>query len=110
MDTALIWAEIDLDAISSNIRALRSMTAEGTRFMAVVKADAYGHGALAVARQALAAGADWLAVARLEEGIALRQAGIQAPILVFGYTPPALAADLLAHDLTATVYDFDTAR
>jgi alanine racemase len=110
VDTALIWAEIDLDAISSNIRALRSMTAEGTRFMAVVKADAYGHGALAVARQALAAGADWLAVARLEEGIALRQAGIQAPILVFGYTPPALAADLLAHDLTATVYDFDTAR
>lgn len=110
VDAALIWAEIDLDAISSNIRALRSMTAEGTRFMAVVKADAYGHGAVAVARQALAAGADRLAVARLDEGIALRRAGIQAPVLVFGYTPPASAADLLANDLTATVYDFDTAQ
>jgi len=110
LDAALIWAEIDLEAIAANIRALKALTAEGTRFMAVVKADAYGHGAVAVARQALAAGADWLAVARVEEGIALRQAGIQAPILVFGYTPPASAADLLAHDLAATVYDYDTAQ
>lgn len=110
MDAALIWAEIDLDAIAANIRALKSLTAEGTRFMAVVKADAYGHGAVAVARQALAAGADWLAVARVDEGVALRRAGIGAPILVFGYTPPASAADLLAHDLAATVYDFDTAQ
>jgi alanine racemase len=110
LDAALIWAEIDLDAIATNIRILRSLTAEGTRFMAVVKADAYGHGAVAVARQALAAGADWLAVARVHEGVALRRAGIQAPILVFGYTPPASATDLLAHDLAATVYDFDTAQ
>ena len=110
LDAALIWAEIDLEAIATNIRTLRSLTAEGTRFMAVVKADAYGHGAVAVARQALAAGADWLAVARVHEGVALRRAGIGAPILVFGYTPPASAADLLAHDLAATVYDFDTAR
>ncbi len=110
MDAAIIWAEIDLDAISRNIRTLRSLTAEGTRFMAVVKANAYGHGAVAVARQALASGADWLAVARLDEGIALRRAGIEAPILVFGYTAPTSAPDLLAHDLAATVYDFDTAQ
>ncbi len=110
MDSALIWAEIDLDAIYRNVRALRALTTEGTRFMAVVKANAYGHGAEAVARTALAAGADWLAVARIEEGIALRRSGIQAPILVFGHTPPSVAGDLLANDLTATVYDFDTAR
>ena len=110
MEAALIWAEIDLGAIAHNVRTLRRQTGADTRFMAVVKANAYGHGAVAVARQALSAGADWLGVARVEEGIALRQAGIEAPILVFGYTPPPAAEALLRHDLTATVYSFETAR
>ena len=110
MEAALMWAEIDLGAIAHNVCALRQQTRANTRFMAVVKANAYGHGAVAVARQALSAGADWLGVARVEEGIALRQAGIEAPILVFGYTPPPAAAALLRHDLTATVYSFETAR
>ena len=109
METPLIWAEVDLDAIAHNISALRRLTAPPTRFMAVVKANAYGHGAVAVAWQALAVGADWLGVARLEEGVQLRQAGIRAPILVFGYTPPEAAGTLLANDLTATVYSFETA-
>ena len=109
MEAALIWAEIDLDAIAHNVRTLRQQTASGTRFMAVVKADAYGHGALAVARQALAAGADWLGVARVAEAVALRRAGIAAPILVFGYTPPEATATLMTHDLVATVWDYQTA-
>lgn len=109
MEAALIWAEIDLAAVAHNVRVLRDQTAAGTGFMAVVKADAYGHGAAAVARRALAAGADWLGVARLGEALALREAGIDAPILVFGHTPPSETPTLLAHDLAATVWDYPTA-
>ncbi|MBI9085846.1 MAG: alanine racemase [Desulfobacterales bacterium] len=104
MNTPLGWAEIDLTAIAHNIGELRRCIGDGPRFMAVVKADAYGHGAERVARQALSAGAQWLGVARIDEGIALRRAGLDAPILIFGYTPPARAIDLLANDLTATVF------
>jgi alanine racemase len=71
--------------------------------MAVVKADAYGHGAVAVARAALEAGAAWLGVALLEEGIALRRAGIACPVLVLGWTPPERAADVVAADLDQAV-------
>ena len=88
---ALIRAEVDLAAIAHNVRALAGCVSPGTRFMAVVKADAYGHGAAAVARVALDHGASWLGVARLHEAIALRRAGIEVPILVFGGTPPAEA-------------------
>ena len=109
MEAPLTWAEVDLDAIAHNISALRGLTKPTTHFMAVVKANAYGHGAVAVAWQALAAGADWLGVARVHEGVELRQAGIRAPILIFGYTPPREAPALLTHDLTATVYSFETA-
>ncbi len=71
--------------------------------MAVVKANAYGHGALEVARTALAHGADWLAVARLDEGVVLREAGITAPILVMNYTPSDVVQNGLNHALTLTV-------
>lgn len=85
--------EIDLDAICSNYRALRA-AAGGSPALAVVKADAYGHGAVPVARALRAAGADMFAVALIEEGIELREAGIEAPILMLGATdgPGALAA------------------
>lgn len=106
----LIWAEVDLGAIAHNVGELRRATRPQAKFMAVVKANAYGHGAVPVARTALAAGADWLAVARLDEAIDLRQAGITAPILVLGYTPPTRAGDLIAHGIRACVYDFETAR
>ncbi len=104
----LIWAEVDLSAIGHNVAALKK--AAGTaRFMAVVKANAYGHGALPVAGRALQSGADWLGVARLDEALALRGAGIDAPILVFGHTPPERADELLETDVRPTVFDPETA-
>ncbi|MGD8369704.1 MAG: alanine racemase [Desulfobacterales bacterium] len=105
----LIWAEVDLAAIGHNVSALKK--AAGTaRFMAVVKANAYGHGALPVAERALQSGADWLGVARLDEALALREAGIDAPILVFGHTPPERADELIENGVRPTVFDPDTAR
>jgi len=104
----LTWAEIDLSAIRYNVRAIKKQLG-GAGVMAVVKANAYGHGALPVAKAALAAGADWLAVNRVAEGIALRQAGISARILVLGYCLPALAADVVRHGLTPAVTTPETA-
>lgn len=102
------WAEIDLSAIQHNVRRLRALT--GVRLMAVVKANAYGHGAVEVSRAAARAGADWLGVARVEEGLALRAAGLTLPILIMAYTPPALAAEAIRHDLTLTVFDAESAQ
>jgi alanine racemase len=78
--------------------------------MAVLKADAYGHGAIKVARTALNNGASSCAVASLNEAVRLRDSGIEAPILVLGYTPAWLARDALAHDISLTLYDADLAR
>lgn len=80
------WVEIDCGAIAHNIRQLRTLLKPQTELMAVVKADAYGHGAIAVAKAALKAGATWLGVATIPEGIELRRAGLTAPILVLGAT------------------------
>ena len=105
-----MWAEIDLSAIAANTRALKRLLAPGCRLMAVVKADGYGHGAIETAKTALQNGAEHLAVARLAEGMALRKAGIEAPILIFGYTPSENVPQLTAHDLTPTVYSLASAR
>src|SRR3989304_1692106 len=86
-ERALTWVEVDLAAIEHNVRALRSHLGDGVRIAAVVKANAYGHGAPAVARAALAAGASYLAVVSVDEGIGLRQAGLDAPIVIIGYSP-----------------------
>lgn len=94
-------AEIDLEAIRHNVQALKPPTAE---LMAVVKADGYGHGAVPVARAALEAGATWLGVALVEEGLGLREAGIDAPILVLSEAPSGSEADALAAGLTPTCY------
>ncbi|CDQ37969.1 Alanine racemase [Virgibacillus salexigens] len=80
------WAEVSLDALHHNVIAFRRHIGNQTKLMAVVKADGYGHGALEVANEAMAAGADYLAVALLDEAIQLREAGIDFPILVLGYT------------------------
>lgn len=80
------WVEIDLSAIKHNIKALKSLLAPQTALMAVVKADAYGHGAVTVARTVMEAGANWLGVATVPEGIELRSSGIKAPILILGAT------------------------
>lgn len=93
--------EVDLGAVRHNIRAL---TPPGSQVMAIVKSDAYGHGAVPVARAALGAGATGLGVALVEEGIALRDAGIDAPILVLSEFPRGSEKDALASGLTPTVY------
>src|SRR4051812_40050237 len=82
------WAEIDLDALAQNVRLLVAR-ATPARLWAVVKANAYGHGAAACGRAALEAGAAGLAVVCVDEAEELRQAGIDAPLLVVGYTPPS---------------------
>ncbi len=106
----LVWAEVDLDAIAHNVRQLRRAVKPAARLMVAVKANAYGHGAVEVARTALAHGADWLGVARFQEAVDLREAGIAAPILIFGYTPARHTRELIRLHLTQTVYSLDTAR
>jgi alanine racemase len=106
----LIWAEIDLNAIAANVRELRRLTDPRAKLMAVVKADGYGHGALEVARAALGAGAEWLGVARLHEAARLRRAGLTAPLLVLGYTPPEDAERLIEFDLRQSVYSREAAE
>jgi alanine racemase len=110
VDIPLTWAEIDLNAYAHNIRELRRITDTKALMMAVVKADGYGHGAFEVAGTALQSGADWLGVARLHEAVELRKAGFEAPILIFGYSPPESAQFLIQHDLAQSVYSRPTAE
>lgn len=100
------WVEIHLAALSNNIAQICKLLGAKTQFMAVVKADAYGHGAVSVAQTALKAGASWLGVATVPEGIELREAGIKAPILVLGatYTPEQVEA-IARWNLEATLCD-----
>lgn len=104
------WAEIDLSSLEHNYRTLRALLPTGCRFLGVVKADAYGHGAVPVARRLEELGTDYLAVACLDEATRLRQAGIRAPILILGVTPASRAGDLAALDLTQAVGDSDYGR
>ena len=97
---------VDLDAVRSNVDALVAF-ARPAQVCAVVKADGYGHGAVPVARAALQAGATWLAVALVEEGLELRDAGIDAPILVLSEPPADAMADAFAAGLTPTLYTED---
>ena len=96
---------IDLAILRENVRLLLQKLPDNTKLMAVVKADAYGHGIVPVARNVLCAGAAWLAVARTDEGVLLRQAGISAPILVLGAASGLEIAEGVRHDLTLTVTD-----
>lgn len=96
-------AVVDLDVVAGNVRAIGRRLARGARLMAVVKGDGYGHGAVAVARSALAAGASALGVATVGEGAALRSAGIGAPILLLSAIDPAEAGAAVAHRLDLTV-------
>jgi alanine racemase len=95
------WVQVDLDAVRHNVRVLTPPTAA---LMAVVKANGYGHGDVEVARAAVEAGAAWLGVALAEEGLRLREADIEAPILVLSELPPGAEAGALAADLTPTLY------
>jgi alanine racemase len=99
----LAWATVDLDAVGHNVRTLRELVEPAT-VCAVVKADGYGHGAVPVARAALDAGAKWLGVAVVEEGAELREAGVDAPILLLSEVPAAAADEVVARHLTPVVY------
>lgn len=105
-----VWAEIDLSALSHNISEIRRVIPPEAGIMAVVKANAYGHGAVEVARTVLSEGSARLAVARTSEGLELRREGIEAPILVLGYTPPVQIRDTAVNNLEQTVYGSDYAR
>ncbi|MEP7290591.1 MAG: alanine racemase [Chloroflexota bacterium] len=104
------WVEIDLDALANNVRGLKALVGENVTLMAVVKANAYGHGAVPVARTALINGAGYLAVASIGEALELRSAGIEAPILVMSYTPAQVIRQAVSENITVTVYDFELAR
>lgn len=104
------WAEISLDNLNHNYHALREKLPGGTRFLGVVKADAYGHGAVPVSRYLVELGAEYLAVSNIEEAIQLRRGGIRGPILILGYTPPELADSLVAYGLRQEVHSLEYAR
>lgn len=103
------WAEINLSALRHNISVIKSRVTNGAKFCAVVKADAYGHGAVAVAREAVAQGADYLAVAVLSEAVKLREAGFTTPILILGPTQPQEADIVVRYRITQAVFTVEQA-
>ena len=103
------WADINLDALSQNYSAIKAHIPAGSRFMGVMKADAYGHGAVPVSHALVELGADYLAVSNLEEAVQLRRGGIRAPILILGYTPAMYAENMIYLDLTQEVHSLDYA-
>lgn len=111
MDTSRFrtWAEIDTEALLYNFDTIKELLPEGTKVAAVIKANAYGHGAVRVAK-ALEQKADFFAVAMAEEGYELRNAGISLPILVLGHAPEGQFAAMIRRDITATVCDLDEAK
>jgi alanine racemase len=104
------WLEVDLEAIAHNVRRIVELVGPEVKVLAVLKADAYGHGAVRVARTVLNNGAYYLGVASINEGALLRRAGITAPVLVLGYTPAWQARELVLNGLSATVFNLDVAR
>jgi alanine racemase len=108
--TPVTFIEVDLDAIAHNVRVIKDHIGPSTALMAVIKANAYGHGAFEVARTALRHGASWLVAAQASEGFQLRRAGITASILVSGYTPPTEVDSAIKHDLTLTVTELEVAE
>ena len=104
-----VHAEIDLDALRHNLTAIRQHINPASKLCVVVKANAYGHGAVEVSKVAVECGADFLAVATVEEGLELRRAGFSLPILILGLIPYGAVDAVVANDLTQTVADFDLA-
>jgi alanine racemase len=100
-----VWAEINLAHLVHNLQAVRRIVPDRTRLMGIVKADAYGHGLAESAKRISASGADALGVAICEEGIALREAGIAAPVLIMGFTPAPLLNEVVWRELTQTVFN-----
>ena len=105
-----VYAEIDLNAIRHNLTKIRRHINPNSKFCVVVKANAYGHGAIEVSKVAVECGADFLAVATVDEGIELRRAGFTLPILILGLIPKDAVDAVVANDLTQAVADFDFAE
>lgn len=108
-ETRRSWAEIDLDALAHNYHQLRAR-APHSRFVGLVKANAYGHGALPIAKELEALGADYLAVACIAEAEELREGGVTMPIIILGYTAPDETETLIRLNITQTVYDLELAK
>ncbi len=102
------YAQISLDAIEHNIAQVRAKVGEDVKILAVIKADGYGHGSIPVAKR-LMSKVQYFAVATIEEAIELRQAGIDLPILILGYTSPRQYDEVVRYDVTQTIYSYDTA-
>ena len=104
-----VWAEVDLDKLAHNMREIRRLS-KSENIIAVVKADAYGHGAVDIAPVLLQNGANRLAVAIQSEAVELRRSGIVCPIMILGFTPPNLIDNILKYDIEQTVYSYEFAR
>lgn len=109
-DEERVLAIVDLDAIASNIKNIRAKVDKNSGIIGIIKADAYGHGSVETAKVLLDNGADWLAVAVVDEGLNLRKNGITAPILLLGYTPELRLNDVINNGFIQTVYSYDTAK
>ena len=97
------WAQINLDALDHNLRQIRGAMNPQAQLMCVVKADGYGHGAVELARESDAKGAEWFAVSNLEEAQELREAGVEKPILILGFTPDSDAEELARGNISQAV-------
>ena len=104
------WAEVDFDKLAHNYHALRGLAPAGTKYFGLVKADAYGHGAVPVAKKLEELGADYLGVACLDEAIEVREAGVKTPILILGCTSSIYAAELVKYNITQACYDLEYAK
>lgn len=104
------WAEVDFEKLAHNYHALRGLAPEGTKYLGLVKADAYGHGAVPVAKKLEELGADYLGVACLDEAIEVREAGVKTPILILGCTSSIYAAELVKYQITQACYDLEYAK
>jgi alanine racemase len=102
------WVTVDLDAIKNNIHYI--LERSGVQVMAIVKANAYGHGAVPAAQAALQAGATWCGVARVNEALELRRAGLNCPILILGYTPEARYEEMIKNQVSMTVWDIEQVK
>lgn len=109
MNNGRVFMEVSLDKIAHNMKILRNSIDKKIQMMIVVKADAYGCGAVRIAKTAARNGADWFGVAICEEGRELREQGVDTPILILGYTPEANMAEAVCSDLTQTIYSYDIA-
>lgn len=104
------WADVSLDSLAYNYAQIKGHIPSGCKFLGVMKADAYGHGAVPVSSALVELGADYLAVSNLEEAVQIRRGGVRAPLLILGYTPPMYAENMIYLDITQEVHSLEYAQ